>query len=398
MASEAGVDIVDLAIESVSSLTSQPSMNAVVEALKGTKRDTGLDTDELSKLSRYYGVVRQVYKGFESEMITPNTEIYKYEIPGGQYSNLLAQVKSMGSADEFEEIKHLYKQANDLLGNIVKVTPTSKVVGDMAIFMSKNGLNQDNILEAGKDLSYPDSVVDYFMGSIGQPDGGFPLELQKIVLKGKAPLEDRAGKLMTPADFDAIGKHLKEAHSMKKITERNIVSYALYPKVYDDYCDYQEYYNDVSQLESHVFFFGLAKGEESVIEIGEGKDLLIKYINASEPDEEGMRTLTFEINGSRREVKILDKNLEVKSDRKLKADKANPCHLGSSIPGTVGKISVKVGDKVTKNMVLMTVEAMKMETSVVSKINGVVDEIYAKEGEKVNQDELLISFICDEVE
>ena len=180
MAAEAGVNMVDLAIQSMSSLTSQPSMNAVVEALRGTQRDTGLDIDELNELSRYYAGVRQVYKGFESEMNTPNTEIYKYEIPGGQYSNLLAQVKSMGSGDNFEEIKNLYKQANDLLGNIVKVTPSSKVVGDMAIFMSKNGLNKDNILIEGKDLSYPDSIVGYFSGNIGQPDGGFPKEFQNV--------------------------------------------------------------------------------------------------------------------------------------------------------------------------------------------------------------------------
>ena len=206
MASEAGVDIVDLAIQSMSSLTSQPSMNAVVEALKGTERDTKLNPDQLIELSQYYQGVRQIFTGFESEMKTPNTEIYKYEIPGGQYSNLLAQVKAMGSEDNFEEIKHLYKQANDLLGNIVKVTPSSKVVGDMAIFMSKNGLTKDNILTEGKDLSYPDSVVDYFMGNIGQPEGGFPAELQKIVLKGKKPITGRVGGLMTPADLEGIRK------------------------------------------------------------------------------------------------------------------------------------------------------------------------------------------------
>ena len=396
MAAEAGVNIVDLAIQSMSSLTSQPSMNAVVEALRGTERDTGLDIDELNELSRYYSGVRQVYKSFESEMNTPNTEIYKYEIPGGQYSNLLAQVKSMGSEDNFEEIKQLYKQANDLLGNIVKVTPSSKVVGDMAIFMSKNGLNKDNILVEGKDLSYPDSIVGYFSGNIGQPDGGFPKELQKIVLKGKEAISERPGKLLPEEDFDAIKDHLTKAHSMKQINDKNVISYALYPKVYDDYCDYQEYYNDVSQLESNIFFYGLSKGEETNINIGEGKDLLIKYVDASEANEEGMRSLTFEINGVMREVKIQDKNLEVNTNRILKADKNNPCHLGSTIPGTVGKIFVKEGDKVNKNMVLMTVEAMKMETSVLSKVDGIVDKIYIKEGDKVSQEELLISFVLNE--
>ena len=239
MAAEAGVDIVDLAIQSMSSLTSQPSMNAVVEALKGTERDTGLNTEQLIELSHYYQGVRQIFTGFESEMKTPNTEIYKYEIPGGQYSNLLAQVKAMGSADQFEEIKHLYKDANDLLGNIVKVTPSSKVVGDMAIFMSKNGLTKDNIMTEGAEVSYPDSVVDYFLGNIGQPEGGFPADLQKIVLKGQKPIEGRAGALLPPADWEAIEKHLHEAHALKKVNPRNVLSYALYPKVYDDYVNHE---------------------------------------------------------------------------------------------------------------------------------------------------------------
>ncbi len=328
-------------------------------------------------------------------MKTPNTEIYKYEIPGGQYSNLLAQVKEMGSADNFEEIKHLYKEANDLLGNIVKVTPSSKVVGDLAIFMSKNGLNKDNILTEGKDISYPDSVVDYFSGNIGQPDGGFPVELQKIVLKGKEAITKRPGELIPAADFEAIKNHILEEHKLKSVNSRNVLSYALYPKVYDDYCKHLEYYNDVTRLDSHVYFYGLRKGEETVLKIGEGKDIIIKFIDMSEPDEDGNRALSFEINGAIREIKVLDKNLEVKSDRKLKADNNNPAHLGSSIPGTVGKIVVKEGDKVSKNTVLMTVEAMKMETSVVSKVEGTVDKIYVKEGEKVSQGDLLISFVVE---
>ena len=393
MAAEAGVDIVDLAIQSMSSLTSQPSMNAVVEALKGTERDTGLNTEQLIELSHYYQGVRQIFTGFESEMKTPNTEIYKYEIPGGQYSNLLAQVKAMGSADQFEEIKHLYKDANDLLGNIVKVTPSSKVVGDMAIFMSKNGLTKDNIMTEGAEVSYPDSVVDYFLGNIGQPEGGFPADLQKIVLKGQKPIEGRAGALLPPADWDAIEKHLHEAHALKKVNPRNVLSYALYPKVYDDYVNHEEVYTDVSKLSSDVFFFGLAKGEETSIEIGEGKDILIKYIDMTEPNAEGIRTLTFEINGVMREIKVLDKHLEVKSDGKLKADKNNPFHLGSSIPGTVSKILVKEGEEVKKNQPLLTVEAMKMETSIVANQDGVIDKIYVKEGEQVNQGDLLVSFV-----
>lgn len=396
MAAEAGVDIVDLAIESMSSMTSQPSMNAVVEALRGSKRDTGLDFEELDELSRYYGRIRKVYEQFESDMKAPNAEIYKYEIPGGQYSNLLAQVTSMGSADEFESIKALYKDANDLLGNIVKVTPTSKAVGDLAIFMFKNGLTKENILTAGAGLSYPDSVVSYFQGMMGQPYGGFPKELQKIVLKDIEPLTDRPGKSLPPVDFEAIKKHLIEKYNYgdksEEVMNQKAISYALYPKVYEDYCEHFQMYNDVTRLESHVYFYGLRKGEETYLNIGEGKQLLIKYLEEGEPDENGVRTLTFQVNGMLRTVKIQDKNLEIKADRKLKADKTNPQHLGSSIPGTVGKVLVKEGDAVTENMPLLTVEAMKMETTVVSKITGTVDKIYVQQGDTVSQDDLLISF------
>ena len=396
MAAEAGVDIVDLAIESMSSMTSQPSMNAGVEALRGSKRDTGLDFEELDELSRYYGRIRKVYEQFESDMKAPNAEIYKYEIPGGQYSNLLAQVTSMGSADDFESIKALYKDANDLLGNIVKVTPTSKAVGDLAIFMFKNGLTKENILTAGAGLSYPDSVVSYFQGMMGQPYGGFPKELQKIVLKDIEPLTDRPGKSLPPVDFESIKKHLVEKYNYgdksEEVMNQKAISYALYPKVYEDYCEHFQMYNDVTRLESHVYFYGLRKGEETYLNIGEGKQLLIKYLEESEPDENGVRTLTFQVNGMLRTVKIQDKNLEIKADRKLKADKTNPQHLGSSIPGTVGKVLVKEGDAVTENMPLLTVEAMKMETTVVSKITGTVDKIYVQQGDTVSQDDLLISF------
>ena len=345
MAAEAGVDIVDLAIESMSSMTSQPSMNAVVEALRGSKRDTGLDFEELSELSRYYGRIRKVYEQFESDMKSPNTEIYKYEIPGGQYSNLLAQVSSMGSPEDFEAIKALYKDANDLLGNIVKVTPTSKAVGDLAIFMYKNGLTKDNILTAGAGLSYPDSVVSYFQGMMGQPYGGFPKELQKIVLKDIEPLTDRPGKTLPPEDFEAIKKHLIEKYNYgdksEEVMRQKAISYALYPKVYEDYCEHFEMYNDVTRLESHVYFYGLRKNEETYLPLGEGKRLSIKYLEMSDPDKNGIRVLTFAVNGMLRTVKIQDKNLEVKADSRLKADKHNPQHLGSSIPGTVGKVLVK---------------------------------------------------------
>ena len=399
-AAEAGVDIADLAIESMSSCTSQPSLNAVVEALRGTERDTGLDFEGLDELSRYYEHVRKVYASNESGMNAPNAQIYKYEIPGGQYSNLLAQVTEMGSKDEFEKIKELYRQANHILGNLIKVTPSSKVVGDLAIFMLKNDLNQDNILTAGAGLSYPDSVVDFFKGMMGQPEGGFPKELQKIVLKDIEPITVRPGTLLPDIDFEGIKAHLREKFDMEGFSdfemEQKAVSYALYPKVYEDYCTHFEAYNDVTTLESHVYFYGLRKGEETVLKAGVGQEILIKFIDMSDPDKDGYRVLTFEVNGVLRELRVLDKTLEVLVDRRMRADKTNPCHLGSTIPGTVETVLVKKGDRVKVNQPLMIVEAMKMETTFVSKVDGTVDEIYVSPGDRVNAEDLLITFTLDE--
>lgn len=396
MAVEAGVDIADMAIESMSSLTSQPSMNTIVSMLKGTERDTQLDIEELHQASEYYAKVREVYKPFESGMYSPNAEIYKYEIPGGQYSNLLAQVKDMGEKDRFDDIKRLYKEANDLLGNIVKVTPTSKVVGDLAIFMFKNDLNKDNILTVGKDLSYPESVVEYFKGMIGQPDGGFPEEFQKIVLKGQEPITVRPGTLLESLDLEQIEAYLKSKFDLSGFTPLEVrqkaVSYAMYPKVYEDYCVHLEAYNDVSQLQSHVYFYGLRPREETFVDIGQGKTLIIKYISKTPADNEGKCTLTFEVNGAVREVVIEDKNEMVHVNQKPKADKSDPKQIGSSIPGTVCQIFVKEGDKVDVNTPLLVVEAMKIETTIVSKTAGVVEKVYVSEGEKVNSEDLLVTF------
>ncbi len=401
-AAEAGLDIADCAIDSMSSMTSNPCMSSLVQALKGTERDTGLDTGELTKLSQYYASIRPIYKQFESGMNAPNTEIYKYEIPGGQYSNLLAQVKEMGAGDNFEEIKGLYKEANELLGNIVKVTPSSKVVGDLAIFMFKNGLTKDNILDKGRTLSYPDSVIEYFQGYIGQPEGGFPKELQKIVLKDLESITERPGSLMPDVDFDYIKNGLKEHFYMEKMEdsttlEQKALSYALYPKVYEGYCKHIEAYHDVTGLDSHVYFYGLREGEETELIRTDDQTMTIRFIDMSEPDDESYRNLTFEVNGSRRVVKVLDKNLEVKTDRRLKADKDNPAHLGSMIPGTVGQVMVKSGDEVDVNTPLLTVEAMKMETTVTSPVKGKIDHVYVKAGEQVNQEDLLISFELEPV-
>lgn len=403
MAVEAGVDIVDCAIESMSSLTSQPSLNSLVEVLRGTERDTQIDPAGLKVLSKYYEHGRKAYGVFETNKKGPDCSVFEEEIPGGQFSNLIAQIHSGGMEQDVDEIRRYYKEADALLGNIIKVTPSAKVVGDLAIFMYQNRLNKKTIFTQGKNLSYPLSVVDYLKGMLGQPEKGFPEDLQKIVLKGEEAITVRPGTLLKDVDFDQIGAYLKENYYMPnmedpEVMEQKTLSYALYPKVYEDYCEHFQAYHDVSKLESHVYFYGLRPGEETIIQIHDGIDTLIKFINMSEADEKGYRTLQFEVNGFFREIRILDKHYEVKADNRLKTDHTNPGHLGASIPGTICDVRIQEGDVVHRNDPLMVIEAMKMETNVVSPVDGIVDKIYVKAGEEVNQDALLVSFILSEEE
>ncbi len=403
MAAEAGVDIVDCAISSMSTYRSQPSLNTLVETLKGTPRDTKIDPKGLKVLNQYYAHARKTYHVYETGVQYPDSDIYEEGIPGGQFSNYLYQLRNSGIEGKMDEVRALYRQADELLGGIIKVTPTSKVVGDFAVFMYQNGLTKDNIFEKGKDLSYPNSVVDYLSGRLGQPEQGFPEKLQAIVLKGSPAITVRPGSLLPPVDFDEIEKYLKENYYQEKmenpdVMEQKTLSYALYPRVYEDYCEHFEAYHDVSQLESHVYFYGLRPGEETTFKIERDNDTLIKFIHMSDVDENGYRTLQFEVNGFFREIRILDKNFEVKADNRLKTDHTNPSHLGASIPGTIVDVRVKEGDPVEKNTPLMVIEAMKMETTVVAGVKGIIDKIYVKDGDEVDLDALLVSFILDESE
>jgi len=392
MASQAGVDVVDCALEAMSGLTSQPSFNSLVEALKGSERETGFDIENIGKIDDYYKQLRGVYYNFESDLKTSSAEIYKYEIPGGQYSNLKPQVESLGLGEKFKEVKEKYKMANELLGDIIKVTPSSKVVGDLAIFMEKNELDSENIYEAGKNLSFPDSVVDYFKGMIGQPVGGFPKGLQEIVLKGEEPITVRPGELLEDEDFDKIKEYLREKYEIKDVNMRNVLSYCLYPKVYEDYLrHYMNEYTDISNLESHVFFHGLRRREECEVEIEEGKTLSIRLVDVGETKSNGIKTITFELNGIRREVDIEDVNAQSVEDHILKADMSDKLQVGASIPGKVIKLLVKEGDEVVENQPLIVIEAMKMETTIVSKCDGIVDSVYVNEGKMVSDKQLLIS-------
>ncbi len=392
MAAEAGVDIVDVATASMSSLTSQPSMNAVVAALEGNERDTGLDLQKLQQLDNYWADVRLRYANFDEGLKSPTTDIYRYEIPGGQYTNLKPQVTSLGLGSRFEEVKEMYKTVNDMLGDIVKVTPSSKMVGDLAIFMVQNDLTPENILEKGKNLSFPDSVVSYFKGMMGQPAWGFqPEGLQEVVLKGEEPITCRPGELLPAVDFDAVRAEMEEFMGGEEINMRAMIAYCFYPKVYKEYRAHRKEYGYIMRMGSHVFFNGMALGETNKINIEDGKTLVIKYLGLGDLNDDGTRTVNFELNGMRREVAVPDKHAEVKGKTVVMADPEDKSQIGSSIPGMVSKVNVKPGDAVEENQVVAIIEAMKMETSVVARMAGTVDQVFISDGSNVKAGELLMT-------
>ncbi len=393
MAAHAGIDIVDTALSSMSGLTSQPSLNSVVAALKNTGRDTEIDLEDMQALSDYWSAVRPVYKQFESGLKTGTAEIYKYEIPGGQYSNLKPQVESFGLGHRFEEVKDMYRKVNYMVGDIVKVTPSSKMVGDLAIFMVKNDLTPENIYEKAKSMPFPDSVVTFFKGMMGQPMGGFPEKLQKLVLKDEKPITCRPGELLPSEDFGKIKEHLDEKFKMNA-SDNDVVSYALYPDVFEGYLKYVNEYGDLSHMGSDVFFHGLKEGETCEIEIAEGKTLIVQLLEIGKLDAQGYKTLVFEVNGNRREIKIKDKisssKIEISEENVEFADPNNEDEIGASIPGNVLKVLVHEGDKVEKGQSLVIIEAMKMETNVTSAKTGTVEKVFIKEGNQVKTGELLV--------
>lgn len=389
MAAQAGVDIVDAAFNSMSGLTSQPALNSIVASLQHSDRDTGLDADGLQKISEYWKDVRPVYKDFESELQTASAEIYKYEIPGGQYSNLQAQVESFGLGHKLKEVKDMYKAVNQMLGDIVKVTPSSKVVGDLAIFMVQNDLTPENIVEKGANIDFPDSTVSYFEGMMGQPEGGFPEDIQKVVLKGKEPITCRPGELLEPEDFDAIRKKLQDELGLEG-TDREVISYAIYPKVFEDYVKSIRKDGNFRYMGSDIFFHSLAEGETCEVKLGEGRILIVRLQEVRPVDNEGMREAIFEVNGNRRIIKIKDKTVTVNSSNSvLYANEDNPMEIGANIPGNIIKVLVKEGETVEANQPIAVIEAMKMETNILASSAGVVERIYVSEGQQVKAGEMV---------
>ncbi|WP_298471905.1 pyruvate carboxylase [uncultured Psychrobacillus sp.] len=386
---DAGVDIVDTALGTMAGLTSQPSASSLSYAMQGSGRNVIGNVEAFEKLSSYWEDVRKYYQDFESGMISPHSEIYVHEMPGGQYSNLQQQAKAVGLGDRWEEVKSMYSRVNLLFGDIVKVTPSSKIVGDMALFMVQNNLDELSVVTRGKKIDFPDSVIEFFEGYIGQPHGGFPEELQKVVLKDREPITVRPGELLEPVDFNAV-KELLFNKLERPVNSQEILAYTLYPKVFDEYCATEKNFGDVSVLDTPTFLYGMRLGEEIEVEIEVGKTLIIKLVSISKPDKEGNRIIYFELNGQPREITIQDMNMEVSSFSKLKAEPSNESHIGATMPGTVLKVEVATGDEVRRGQHLIITEAMKMETTVQAPFDGIVKAIHVGAGEAIATGDLLI--------
>jgi len=389
---EAGADIVDVAVDTMSGITSQPSMGAIVAALKGTNLDTGINLSNISKYSAYWEQTRLLYAPFECTvtMKTGNSDVYENEIPGGQYTNLQFQAYSLGLGEKFEKIKHAYKEANLLLGDVIKVTPSSKVVGDLAQFMVQNNLTAEQVEEQAEELSFPSSVVEFMQGFIGEPHGGFPENLRKKILKGLTPISGRPGSHLPPLNFSKIKSELEEKHN-QPMSECDVLSSAMYPKVTEDYLNFRNDYGPVDLLDTDIFLYGPRIGQEFEIQLEKGKTLFIKALACSEtPNKKGEREVFFEFNGHLRTLYVKDKNTNEVIVSNPKADKSIKGHVGSPLSGLVQEIKCKVGDVVEKGQPIIVLSAMKMEMVVQSTVSGKIKSIKVTKDMKVEGNDLLV--------
>ncbi len=355
--------------------------------MKDHEREYPIDLDKLNEFSNYWEVVRSYYYPFESELRSGTAEVYKHEIPGGQYSNLLPQARAMGLEDRFEQVKKTYAEVNQLFGDIVKVTPSSKVVGDMALFMISNNLKTEDIFNKGEEISFPNSVMQFFRGDLGQPHGGFPEQMQRIVLKGESPYTDRPNAHLEPIDFELDFKSFLHQFD-DSLTELDFISYLLYPEVFEKFYAFQTKYGDVSKIPTLAFFYPMKPNEEILVRIEEGKDLLIEYMYKTEPNENGVCTVYYKLNGQTRAVEVVDRTLTVPKVGNRKAEKDN--EIGSPLQGRLSKIFVKPGDYIKQDDALFTIEAMKMESTVTSHQEGKVVTVHLKAKDMVERDDLVI--------
>jgi pyruvate carboxylase len=388
---DAGVDAVDGALDALSGLTSQPNLTSIADALRGTERAPDLDTDAMRELSDYWEGVRRFYVPFEADIRAGTSDVYHHEMPGGQYTNLREQARGMGLEHRWPEVSRAYAEVNRMFGDIVKVTPTSKVVGDLALFMVANDLTPADVEDPTRDVAFPESVVSLFKGELGRPPEGFPEALSNKILQGRKPLVERPGKGLAPVDLEAerakaakaIGRHLSDS---------DLASWLMYPKVFTEYAAHHRHYGDVSQLPTPVFFNGLAQGEEIAVAIDAGKTLVIRLQGSAEiTDDDGdAKKLFFELNGQPRLVRIDKAGVASTRRERPKAEDGNPDHIGAPMPGTVVTVSVKPGQKVRRGDPLVSIEAMKMETVVRAERDAVVAEVHATPGMAVAPKDLLV--------
>ncbi|MBV6649925.1 MAG: pyruvate carboxylase subunit B, partial [Hoeflea sp.] len=389
---DSGVDAVDAAMDALSGNTSQPCLGSIVEALKGHERDPGLDTEWIRRISFYWEAVRNQYAAFESDLKGPASEVYLHEMPGGQFTNLKEQARSLGLETRWHEVAQAYADANQMFGDIVKVTPSSKVVGDMALMMVSQDLSVADVENPGKDVSFPDSVVSMMRGDLGQPPSGWPKALQDKVLKGDEAYTARPGSLLPDADLEAERKEI-ETKLEREVSENEFASYLMYPKVFTDFALATETYGPVSMLPTPAYFYGIPVGGELFVEIEKGKTLVIQNLAQGEPDDKGMVTVFFELNGQPRRVKVPDRAHGASgSAARRKAEAGNDAHVAAPMPGVISTVAVTAGQDVTAGDVLVSIEAMKMETAIHAERDGTLAEVLVRTGDQIDAKDLLVVY------
>ena len=391
-AAEAGVDAVDAAMDSFSGGTSQPCLGSLVEALKNTDKDTELDIDAIHNLSGYWEQVRAQYVAFESGLASPASEVYLHEMPGGQFTNLKAQARSMGLEEKWSEVAHTYADVNQMFGDIVKVTPSSKVVGDMALMMVSQGITRAQVEDLKTDIAFPDSVIDMMRGNLGQPPGGFPKQIVEKVLKGEKPVTTRPGAHLPPVDLEATRKELSSLLEGKTINDEELNGYLMYPKVFLDYKDRHRIYGPVRALPTITFFYGMQPGEEITAEIDPGKTLEIRLQALGETDEQGEVKVFFELNGQPRVIRVPNRLVKSQTASRPKAEAGNINHIGAPMPGVVASVLVSAGQYVNEGDLLLTIEAMKMETGIHAERAAIIKLIHTHPGSQIDAKDLLIEF------
>jgi pyruvate carboxylase len=391
-AAEAGVDVIDAAMDALSGNTSQPCLGSIVEALRGTERDTGLDPVWIRKISFYWEAVRTQYAAFESDLKGPASEVYLHEMPGGQFTNLKEQARSLGLEMRWHEVAQAYADANQMFGDIVKVTPSSKVVGDMALMMVSQDLTVADVENPDKDIAFPESVISMLRGDLGQPPAGWPKGLQKKALKGAKPIVVRPGSLIAEADLSKERKDI-ETKLGRKLSDQEFASFLMYPKVFSDFANASDMYGPVSILPTNIYFYGLRPEEEVFVDMERGKTLVIRCLAIGEADDQGMITVFFEMNGQPRRIKVPDRAHGAKGGgARRKAEPGNAAHVGAPMPGVISTIAIQAGQDVMAGDVLVSIEAMKMETALHAERDGKVAEVLVKAGDQIDAKDLLVVF------